>query len=104
MSISEAKIIQKNNPNNEIEEYFKIYQAQLKRYWKHVEKVVIKKFTTIKPKAPQLPSYYLVFCTNNKEGHSIATNKFDKINDKLQRGDYQDIGKLIKEMRQSQGS
>lgn len=98
-------------PENEVElylkgcdsldEYFEKYAKRLNHYWKYVDRLNVKKYTKIKPRAPEQPSYYLVFCTNNKAGHSIAVNKIKKIKTFLDKGNYSDIGIMVKKLTEN---
>jgi hypothetical protein len=84
------------SPEIKISEYLEIYKTQLGEFWEYIEEVKIPLSTKVKPRKNQVKaSYYLLYCTNNKQGISIAKGKMKKIEEGLRSLNYHDISKYF---------
>lgn len=90
--------VRKNFPENtEIHEYLDVYIKNLEKYWKFVEKVKIPTSLKLKVRKNELKStYFLLYCTNNDKGISLAKGKMKKIRKSIKQLGYGDIRDYIK--------
>lgn len=79
---------------NEMEDYLNKYINQLKNYFKYVIKYGVPRDRKTKPKQSKYRKYFLLVCTNNSSGASLAGYKAKKIKQDL-RG-YKDMNVFLK--------
>ncbi len=79
--------------------YYSLYEHQLKQYWEFVEPLIVPKALRITPKMNKFPVYYLLYCTNNKSGISLAKSSIKSIKEGLRAGQ-RDIMQIVEEMIQ----
>ncbi len=66
-----------------MEQFLEKYIDQLKQYFLHVNKVGVPKDRKLKPRQSTYRKYFLLYCTNNKSGLSLAGYKTEKIKRQL---------------------
>ena len=79
-----------------MEQFLEKYIRQLKKHFKYVIEYGVDKTLAVKPKRSGYKTYFLLYCTNNKSGRSLAGNKTKKIKTQMARGDFADISSFWK--------
>lgn len=79
----------------EMEQYLNKYLGQLKNYFEYVINYGVPRDRKIKPKLSDYRKYFLIVCTNNSSGASLAGYKAKEIKQKL-RG-YKDMDTFLKQ-------
>ena len=70
------------------------YKRNLNRFWKNIIEIKVPLSLKFKVRKKEVKkSYYLLYCTNNSSGISLAKNKMSKINLQFTNFNYIDLRK-----------
>lgn len=69
-----------------MKDFLEKYLGQLRKYFKHVVDVGVPRDRKLKPKQSEHRKYFLILCTNNQSGLSLAGYQIEKIGENLRDG------------------
>ncbi|MHA1764662.1 MAG: hypothetical protein ACTSVK_00195 [Promethearchaeota archaeon] len=94
---SKKKIEKNFPPETSTQQFLEEYIRNLNNFWENITEIKVPLSLKFKVRKKEVEkSYYLLYCTNNESGNSLAKNKMRKINLQFTNFNYKDLRKFGK--------